>query len=866
MFVFKLLLPPKCAGGLLGARGFISANRVACSARSTLKAKPRNLISLWENILTEPERVARHQQIQRFPPSSSAGAQNGPLRVSVSTFRHLASACSLFPHAALEALTRLDAAVDIEQSCAHGTATSYNRDWDSYLKRGIMDMEFERCARIKNASRHLDPYDAGPVVMQSSVKADKRTHRARLVGSVNSSSSLMPSLFAGELFVLRPTDELTDEIVRHAQDIHGDLFDYSDVVVPAATSGGKRLQGDVWLTCSMCYSRFSVPNASLDCEDHFIACPSCGSSKKSVPLYGSSTASPLTDDRGRLSYRFYRKNEGWLGALKKTTIRGDTIFLTIDLYPILDHPLYADDSFEQREDFIPPPPVLADPYNVPPAGKSYWLSRIEHLKLVHERRLQALQDFCDPAGRSCSDCIHGLIIPTSTPPHRCSVSTNQQCQDRLDKSLTGAQKAAVEAAVGSRNPLCLIQGPPGTGKTRVAASIVAEWAMDPSDTTPISVSAGTHVAVEELKTKLGELGISCETLSEETAWKENKLKKRLAAFPEEFPPLSKQRSPVFVDTVYQACKLRYLRRRCSRVLVDESANMLEYSSLIPVAQGCQQLVLIGDQQQLAPISCRRSSSVAGPVSLFERLTRNPAVPAKLFLDTQFRMPYPLCEFSSAEFYDGALTSDKQMIATKLALPLPRGFPWPALTGAMSDQASQLPLLFIDTAHGTDKWQYEQAARRSRQNPVEVEIVSRVVDALVAGGAERQQIAVLTPYAGHRRLLKKRIQRQDEREQVVQRSFLRGVSCSPMNVPFITTVDGCQGLERDFVIFTAVRSNLSVILPRSNAVQPEYLFTGVAWIPQRLQAYECCADTSEAGLHICWRLSYPQGRRPLEAMG
>eukprot|EP00922_Rhytidocystis_sp_ex-Travisia-forbesii_P055942 GHVS01082815.1.p1 GENE.GHVS01082815.1~~GHVS01082815.1.p1 ORF type:complete len:773 (+),score=60.55 GHVS01082815.1:746-3064(+) len=629
----------------------------------------------------------------------------------------------------------------------------------------------------------------------------------------------MSSWCVEELFVLRPFDELTNEIVRNVQNIYGDLFDYSEVVVPAST-GGNRIQGDVWLSCSMCYSRFSVPNMSLDSEDHSIACPSCGASKDSVPLFTNSRPSHLSDVHdGRLSYRFCGRNEGWLGVLNKMTLRGDTRFLTIDLYPILDHPLWSDRSYGRPQDFLSSHsllpvsnPTAADVYNVPPASKQYWLSRVDHPKLVHDRRLQALVEICNPAGQPCSDSIRDLIIPTSTsrPPHS-SASTIEQ--DRLDKSLTGAQKSAVHAAVSSRNPLCLIQGPPGTGKTRVAASIVAEWAMDPSDTTPISVSAGTHVAVEALKTKLGELGISCETLSEETGWKETGIKKRLAAIPEELHPLSKQKSSVFVDTVFQACKLRHLRRKCARVLIDESSNMLEYSALIPVAQGCQQLVLIGDQQQLAPISSRRSSMLTGPMSLFERLTRNPTAPDRLFLDTQFRMPYPLCEFSSAQFYDSALTSDKAMLASKLTLPLPRGFPWPVLTSKMGDDiphqfyGTELPLLFIDTAHGTDKWQYEQPVGRSRHNPVEVEIVARVVDSLVAGGTEREQIAVLTPYSGHRRLLKKRIHRQDEREQVVQRSFLRGVS-STENVPFITTVDGCQGLERDFVIFTAVRSNLS----------------------------------------------------------
>eukprot|EP00922_Rhytidocystis_sp_ex-Travisia-forbesii_P055915 GHVS01082787.1.p1 GENE.GHVS01082787.1~~GHVS01082787.1.p1 ORF type:complete len:816 (+),score=82.29 GHVS01082787.1:312-2450(+) len=684
----------------------------------------------------------------------------------------------------MQALARLDEAVEVKRADRTHTPASYNREWDSYLKCGILDMEMERCAQINNAAAYLDTYEAVPATLLGAVKAGRRAHRARLVTAV-SRSSVLSYFAAGGLFVLRPLDELTSQIVSSSQNIHGDMFDYSGVVIPVS-SGGQRVEGNVWLSCSMCYSRFPVPNMSLDSEHKHVTCPSCGSSKDS-PVSGMS---PLPDVCPRVSYRFWRRTEGWLGVLAKVTVRGDSKFITVDLYPLLDNPQWSDDAFLRAQEFRSSEGRLpafhataADPFSVGPASKSYWLTPVAHPKHVYDRRMQALEAFCDPTVKPCSERIRELVIPTSNPVPPLLAANERPVKPmahKLESSLTEAQKKAVEAAVGRQDPVCLIQGPPGTGKTRVAASIITEWAMDPYDTSPISASAGTHVAVEALRTRLAERGIACETLSDDTGWRDATLQKRLAAFPHEFPPSSKQTSTVFLDTVFQACKLRHLQRRCSRMLIDESSNMLEYSALIPVTQGCQQLVLIGDQQQLAPMFSKRTATISSPISLFERLTRNPSVPDRLFLDTQFRMPYPLCDFSSAEFYDGALISDKAMLASKSAMALPSGMPWPVVTAVQAGdvprlrEGSEMPLLFIDTDYGTDHKQYEQRVCRSLHNPVEVEIVARVVESLVTGGAQREQIAVLTPYTGHRRLLKKRIHHQDEREQVVQRSFLRGV--------------------------------------------------------------------------------------------
>jgi regulator of nonsense transcripts 1 len=93
------------------------------------------------------------------------------------------------------------------------------------------------------------------------------------------------------------------------------------------------------------------------------------------------------------------------------------------------------------------------------------------------------------------------------------------------------------------------------------------------------------------------------------------------------------------------------------VLVDESTQALEPECLVPLVIGCQQLVLVGDHQQLGPVvMCKKADRAGFSQSLFERLLRGPAgvrvVPH--MLQVQYRMHPILSEFPSSQFYDGHL--------------------------------------------------------------------------------------------------------------------------------------------------------------------------------------------------------------------
>jgi superfamily I DNA and/or RNA helicase len=58
------------------------------------------------------------------------------------------------------------------------------------------------------------------------------------------------------------------------------------------------------------------------------------------------------------------------------------------------------------------------------------------------------------------------------------------------------------------------------------------------------------------------------------------------------------------------------------VVLDEGSQCCEPESLIPLARGCRQAVLVGDHHQLPPVCSSREAGAKGlSLSLFERLIR-----------------------------------------------------------------------------------------------------------------------------------------------------------------------------------------------------------------------------------------------------
>jgi superfamily I DNA and/or RNA helicase len=159
------------------------------------------------------------------------------------------------------------------------------------------------------------------------------------------------------------------------------------------------------------------------------------------------------------------------------------------------------------------------------------------------------------------------------------------------------------------------------------------------------------------------------------------------------------------------------------------------------------------------------------VPLFSRMVACGVPP--FMLDTQYRMHPGISMFPSDLFYGGKLNDG---VSPPERRPL-AGFPWPR---------EEFPVAFIPIEGS------EIDDGVSKANEAEAHAVCEAVVALLGGGqCTVSDIAVVTPYSGQVRLI---------------RRALREVL--PKGPPFVevSSTDGFQGREKEAVVFSAVRSN------------------------------------------------------------
>ncbi len=144
------------------------------------------------------------------------------------------------------------------------------------------------------------------------------------------------------------------------------------------------------------------------------------------------------------------------------------------------------------------------------------------------------------------------------------------------------------------------------------------------------------------------------------------------------------------------------------------------------------------------------------------------------LTVQYRMHEAIMDFSSQEFYEGTLIADVSVAGHTLD----------QLPGVASTPLTDQPLMFVDTAGANLDERIEEDGE-SKYNPGEGKLIVQFVEELLEAGVDREQIAIIAPYAAQSRWLR-------------NRSVLREIE--------IDTVDGFQGREKDVVLITLTRSN------------------------------------------------------------
>ncbi|OCT50490.1 tRNA-splicing endonuclease [Cladophialophora carrionii] len=213
------------------------------------------------------------------------------------------------------------------------------------------------------------------------------------------------------------------------------------------------------------------------------------------------------------------------------------------------------------------------------------------------------------------------------------------------------------------------------------------------------------------------------------------------------------------------------------VIIDEAAQSIELSALIPLKYGCSKCILVGDPKQLPPtVLSRKAAKFQYEQSLFARMENNHKKDVHL-LDTQYRMHPEISLFPSKTFYDSRLKDGEGM--AKL-----RRRPW-----HHSDLFA--PYRFFDVQG------MSQAATKGHSlvNPAEILVAMQIYKRLTTDVRKYDfagKIGIITPYKGQLRELKRRFQNE----------YGEGIFSK---IEFNTT-DAFQGRESEIIIFSCVRAS------------------------------------------------------------
>lgn len=205
--------------------------------------------------------------------------------------------------------------------------------------------------------------------------------------------------------------------------------------------------------------------------------------------------------------------------------------------------------------------------------------------------------------------------------------------------------------------------------------------------------------------------------------------------------------------------------KCPIVIVEEAAEVLEAHIVSALTQNCQQLILIGDHQQLRPSTANYKIETFYKlgISLFERMIMNKV--QCFTLDIQHRMRPEISALIKPTIYPNL----KDHESVKLR-PLIKGV----------DKC----LYFVD-----HKIREESHSDNSKKNLHEARFLIQLARYLILNGYHSEQITILAAYLGQMFELQKEKKKMD---------LLKNVR--------ISVLDNYQGEESDIILLSLVRNN------------------------------------------------------------
>ncbi len=225
-------------------------------------------------------------------------------------------------------------------------------------------------------------------------------------------------------------------------------------------------------------------------------------------------------------------------------------------------------------------------------------------------------------------------------------------------------------------------------------------------------------------------------------------------------------------------------------IIDEAGQIQIHDAIVPMSRAAKTLML-GDHKQIPPhvdqemlMFCEGSDTTLLEQSFFQYIFEKGNLPDtnKIVLDTQFRMPKPVADILSNQFYDNKYYTFKNKQTDNRSGEVKKVF--------------KKQLVLIDTSDSKDR--FEKYEGHEKYNPYEAKIVSKVLKKLGIGSDNalfaRDDIGVIAP-----------LKRQ---KQTIQSTVKREIpALSNKDVEsMIASLDSFQGQERELIIYSSTRCN------------------------------------------------------------
>ncbi|KAL4805801.1 SEN1 N terminal-domain-containing protein [Aspergillus unguis] len=213
------------------------------------------------------------------------------------------------------------------------------------------------------------------------------------------------------------------------------------------------------------------------------------------------------------------------------------------------------------------------------------------------------------------------------------------------------------------------------------------------------------------------------------------------------------------------------------VVIDEAAQSIELSALIPLKYGCSKCILVGDPKQLPPtVLSKVASKYQYEQSLFVRMQANHPNDVHL-LDIQYRMHPEISMYPRRAFYEGRLQDGPNMAQLRTR-------PW-----HQSELLSPYRFFDVQGLH--------QSATKGHSliNLAELKVAMQLYERLMTDFREydfSRKIGIITPYKGQLKELKNH--------------FANAYGNSIFNKIDFNTTDAFQGRESEIIIFSCVRAS------------------------------------------------------------